>query len=86
MLSYTVPAVTQAEATDYTSAAGVTPQPGPADLMRLWADRAVTAEKAKSMSEDELRDKIVYGRFVERGDRREYTEKYAEVIRTAQEG
>ena len=34
MLSYTVPAVTVAEATDYTSAAGVTPQPGPADLIR----------------------------------------------------
>ena len=34
MLSYTVPAVTQTEATDYTSAAGVTPQPGPSDLIR----------------------------------------------------
>ena len=34
MLSYTVPAVTQAEATEYTSVAGVIPQPGPADLIR----------------------------------------------------
>ena len=59
---------------------------GPADMMRLWADKAVTAERAKSMSEEELRDKVVYGRFVERGDRMEYTEKYAEVIRRAQEG
>jgi 2-oxoglutarate ferredoxin oxidoreductase subunit beta len=58
----------------------------PADMMRLWADKAVTAERAKSMSEEELRDKVVYGRFVERGDRMEYTEKYAEVIRRAQEG
>ena len=34
MLSYTVPAVTVAEAIEYTSAAGITPQPVAADLMR----------------------------------------------------
>lgn len=34
MLSYTVPAVSDVEAAEYTSAAGVTPQPSAADLIR----------------------------------------------------
>ncbi|MEO1949312.1 hypothetical protein [Thioclava sp.] len=34
MLSYTVPAVGEAEAAEYTSAAGVTPQPSATDLIR----------------------------------------------------
>lgn len=34
MLSYTVPAVSEAEAAEYTSAAGITPQPSETDLIR----------------------------------------------------
>lgn len=55
----------------------------PASMMRRWKDKAVSVTKAKTMTEEELKDKIVYGEFVNNNLRKEYTRNYAEIIKMA---
>lgn len=56
-----------------------------ASMMKRWADIAVPVSKAKSMSGEELKGKVLYGEFVNTDERMEYTDKYAEVIAKAKE-
>ena len=46
------------------------------EMMRWQKEHAVSVEKARTMSDEELKDKIVIGTFVDK-DRPEYTEQYA---------
>lgn len=55
-------------------------------MLKRWEGIAVSTAKAKNMSEDELRGKIIYGEFVNNNELPEYTHRYEEVIRKAQEG
>ena len=55
----------------------------PAMLSR-WADKAVPVSKARTMTPEELQDKVVYGEFVNTDARMEYTKKYDEIIKKAQ--
>lgn len=55
-------------------------------MLKRWEGIAVPAAKAKTMNTEELRGKIVYGEFVNNNALPEYTQRYAEVIRKAQEG
>ena len=57
-----------------------------AAMTERWKDKVVSVAKAENMTEEELEDKIVCGEFVNRNNRIEYTEKYKEIIRVAQEG
>lgn len=54
-------------------------------MMKRWEKLAVTKEKAKTMSAEELKDKVIYGEFVNIDDRMEYSETYDIVIEKAQE-
>lgn len=56
-----------------------------ASMMKRWEKLSVSVAKAREMSSQELKDKIVYGEFVDNNDLLEYTERYAGVIRKAQE-
>ena len=56
-----------------------------ADMVMHWKETAVPLQRAAKMSSEELEDKLVIGEFVNRGDRREYSEIYDEVIRRAKE-
>jgi 2-oxoglutarate ferredoxin oxidoreductase subunit beta len=53
-------------------------------MMKRWPEIAVPLAKAKNMSEEELKNKVIYGEFVNNDNRREYTQIYDEVIRKAQ--
>jgi len=48
------------------------------EMMRWQKEHAVSIEKARSMSEEELKDKIIIGTFVEK-NRPEYAEQYAQL-------
>ena len=54
-------------------------------MMKRWEEKAVPLAKARTLPPEALAGKIVYGEFVRSDARREYTEKYAGVIRRAQE-
>lgn len=56
-----------------------------ATMMKRWEKLGVSAAKAKGMTAEELKGKVVYGEFVNNNELPEYTERYAEVIRKAQE-
>jgi len=71
-------------ATDCPSLYGRLNKKGDAAKMMLnWKDRLVTIKQAESMSSEELAGKVVWGEFVNRDDRQEYTDIYAENIRKA---
>ncbi len=53
--------------------------PKPIDMLFYLRDHAVMNTKAKTMSEEELRDKFIIGRFVNI-EKEEYTERYAKII------
>jgi 2-oxoglutarate ferredoxin oxidoreductase subunit beta len=55
-------------------------------MMKRWAEIAVPLAKAKTMTEEELAGKVVYGEFTDRKDRPEYTENYAALRLKAQGG
>lgn len=55
------------------------------EMLKRWESIAVSKAKAENMSKEELRGKVVYGEFVNNNELPEYTERYAEVIRKAQE-
>ena len=57
-----------------------------ADMLLRWKEVAVPVEKAKSMSAEELKGKIVVGEFACRDDRAEYTEAYDTIIAKANGG
>ncbi len=56
-----------------------------AEMMLRWKDRLVSVRQAEKMSPEELQDKVVWGEFVNRADRKEYTVVYAENIARAKE-
>jgi 2-oxoglutarate ferredoxin oxidoreductase subunit beta len=43
------------------------------DFLNMFKEKAVRVEKAKNMSEEELEDRIVIGKFVDR-EREEFTD------------
>ncbi len=51
----------------------------PADNLRWQKDVSVSIQKAKKMSEDELKGKIITGEFVNKTEK-EYTQKYEEFV------
>ncbi len=53
-------------------------------MLKRWEKMAVSSAKAKTMTEEELADKVIYGEFVNSDEREEYTEKYDAIIRKAQ--
>ena len=53
--------------------------------MRNWKDRLVSVKQAENMSKEELDGKVVWGEFVNKNDRMEYTDIYKENIRKAKE-
>jgi len=55
----------------------------PIDNYNFFKDNSVPLAKAKEMSKEELKGKIVCGEFLTGTDAPEYTEKYAEVIKRA---
>lgn len=56
-----------------------------AQMMLNWKDRLVSVRQAEKMSKEELQGKVVWGEFVNSGDRMEYTDIYKENIRKAKE-
>ena len=54
-------------------------------MMKRWADISVSSAKAKTMTAEELSGKVITGEFVNVDNRMEYTAKYAEIIKKAQE-
>ena len=56
-----------------------------AQMMLAWKDRLVSIAQAKSLSREELANKVVWGEFYEDTTRPEYTEIYKENIRRAKE-
>ena len=56
----------------------------PADHIKWIRDREVPVEKAKTMSEEELKDKIVVGKIYEREDR-DFLTRYREIFPLAEE-
>ena len=56
-----------------------------AAMMLNWKDRLVSVKKAENMSKEELEGKVVWGEFVNKNDRMEYTDIYKENIRKAKE-
>ena len=54
-------------------------------MMKRWADISVSSAKAKTMTAEELSGKVITGEFVNVDNRLEYTAKYAEIIKKAQE-
>ena len=56
-----------------------------AKMLLRWKDAAVSIDKAKSMTAEQLEDKVVIGEFVRSLDRPEYTARYDAVIKNAQE-
>ena len=56
-----------------------------AQMMLNWIDRLVSIRQAENMSKEELEGKVVWGEFVNKNDRMEYTDIYKENIRKAKE-
>ena len=56
-----------------------------AAMMLNWKDRLVSIRQAENMSKEELQGKVVWGEFVNKNDRMEYTDIYKENIRKAKE-
>lgn len=55
------------------------------EMMLKWKDRLVSINQAEKMTKEELKDKVVWGEFVSKNDRMEYTDIYKENIRKAKE-
>ena len=55
------------------------------EMMLKWKDRLVSVSQAEKMTKEELKDKVVWGEFVSKNDRMEYTDIYKENIRKAKE-
>lgn len=53
-------------------------------MLSRWVDKAVPVSKVRTMTPEELQDKVVYGEFVNTDARMEYTDKYNEIIKKAQ--
>ena len=51
-----------------------------------FKDRAVTINQAQKLSEEELQGKLVIGKFVNRDDRAEYSERYRTLINQVKAG
>ncbi|MCD6124252.1 2-oxoacid:ferredoxin oxidoreductase subunit beta [bacterium] len=58
--------------------------PKPTDMLEWQRKNAVPLSKAKNMTEDELKGKIIIGIFKEDTSRKEYTEAYADLIKKVQ--
>ena len=56
-----------------------------AAMMLNWKDRLISVKQAENMSKEELQGKVVWGEFVNKNDRMEYTDIYKENIRKAKE-
>lgn len=56
------------------------------DMVLRWKEVAVPIDKAKDMTPEELKGKLIIGEMVERDDRIEYTEAYDKVIMRANGG
>jgi 2-oxoglutarate ferredoxin oxidoreductase subunit beta len=56
-----------------------------AGMIKRWKDVSVGVEKAKNLSDDELKDKIVIGKLYENTELPEFTERYAELVSRAKE-
>jgi 2-oxoglutarate ferredoxin oxidoreductase subunit beta len=54
-------------------------------MMKWMRDHTVSIERAREMSDDELKDKIIRGIFVDR-EAPGYGDKYQQIIRMAQQG
>ena len=54
-------------------------------MMLRWKDRLVTIKQSESLSAEELQDKVVWGEFVNKNDRIEYTDVYMNNIKKAKE-
>jgi hypothetical protein len=48
-------------------------------MLQRYKERAVTVAQAAKLTEEELQDKIVIGKFMERVDRMEYSERYKQL-------
>lgn len=57
-----------------------------AQMVLRWKDTAVNIAKSKTMTEEELKDKVIIGEFVNRTDRKEYTKLYDELTERAKGG
>jgi 2-oxoglutarate ferredoxin oxidoreductase subunit beta len=60
--------------------------PNPNDMINYFKNNSVPLSKAKEMSEDELKGKIITGIFIDNNDRKEYCDAYEEVIAAAKGG
>lgn len=58
----------------------------PGQMIGRWKNTAVTISKSKTMTAEELKDKVIIGEFVNRSDRKEYTAQYDEIIKRANGG
>lgn len=58
----------------------------PTDMLLRWKEICVPVEKARAMTEEQLKGKLITGEFVNRPDRPEYTEQYRKIIEKAQGG
>lgn len=56
-----------------------------AEMMKSWKDRLISIRQAEGLSDEELAGKVVWGEFVSRRDRNEYTDVYRENIQRAKE-
>ena len=59
--------------------------PNPNDMINYFKNNSVPIEKAKKLSDKELKGKIVTGFFIDK-ERKEYCEAYNEIIATAKGG
>ena len=55
------------------------------EMMLRWKDRLVSIRQAEKLSEEELQGKVIWGEFVNKSERKEYTDVYAENIARAKE-
>jgi 2-oxoglutarate ferredoxin oxidoreductase subunit beta len=56
------------------------------DMLLGFKENAVMKAKADTMTEEELKGKIVIGNFAKRVDRKEYTAQYDSIIESAKGG
>ena len=54
-------------------------------MMQAWKDRLITAKQAESMPSEQLQGKVIWGEFVNKDDRQEYCDVYAQNILKAKE-
>ena len=54
-------------------------------MMQAWKDRLITAKQAEGMTSEQLQGKVIWGEFVNKDDRQEYCDVYAQNILKAKE-